>query len=499
MSHGKNDDHVIATTHNTARFFVEHRQIAWVLLVATVFWGVFAYVRMPKRKDPIFPNRTAVAICVWPGVPAEKIEALVTRKIEQKIAENSTVTKLESIVRTSVTIISFDIDDRIADTSAQFDDVKLRLSSLTDLPAGTQPIVFLKDFAETAALLLTVASPPVSGPELDLKARDVRHTIEDLRSGAPDGGQDRATVVVSFPQALAKEVVERPGRLLAQFFDEQGIGRNVRVAMGAGFIAIDGAFPPDDAGVLMSVQRFIFERLHASEFHPDVWPPAVVRDPAGTRDRLAAVAGDKYTYRDLDRFTDLIQKSIQTIPAAAKVERSGVLNQRVYLDYSQQRLAAYGLHPSALPMLFAARNTKFPGGVLEVGAKNITIDPSGELTSEREIGDVLAPRASGVLPVHLRDVVDISRDYESPARFLNYHTSKDASGRWRRARAITVAIQMRQGGQIREFGKAIDDVLAGVRLQVPPDLVFARTSDQPFQVSEKLDTFMNSLYEAVGL
>lgn len=499
MSHGTSDDHAIATTHNTARFFVEHRQIAWVLLAATVFWGVFAYYRMPKRKDPVFPARTAVAICVWPGVDAEKIEALVTRKIEQKITENSTVTKLQSIVRTSVTIVSFDIDDRIADTSAQFDDVKLRLSSLTDLPAGTQPIVFLKDFAETAALLLTVASPPVAGPELDLKARDVQRTITELRTGAPDGGRGRATVVVSFPQALANDVVERPGRLLAQFFDEQGVGRDMRVAMGPGFVAIDGAFPSDDDAVLKATQRFIVERLHGSEFHPDVWPPAVVRDPAGARDRLATVAGDKYTYRDLDRFTDLIQKSIQTIPAASKVERSGVLKQRVYLDYSQQRLAAYGLHPSALPMLFAARNTQFPGGVLEVGAKNITIDPSGELASEREIGDVLAPHAPGVLPVHLRDVVDISRDYESPARFLNYHTSKDASGRWRRARAITVAIQMRQGEQIREFGKAIDGVLADMRQQLPPDLVFARTSDQPLQVSENLDVFMSSLYEAVGL
>ena len=142
MSHGHNDDQLVATTHNTARFFVEHRQVAWVLLVATIFWGVFAYYKMPKRKDPVFPARTAVAVCVWPGVSAEKIEALVTRKIEQKIAENPTITKLESIVRTSVTIVYFNIDERISDTSAQFDDVKLRLDGITDLPSGTQPIIF---------------------------------------------------------------------------------------------------------------------------------------------------------------------------------------------------------------------------------------------------------------------------------------------------------------------------------------------------------------------
>ena len=151
MTHGHDAGSSAEHKHNTARFFVEHRQVGWVLLVFTLLWGAFAYYQMPKRKDPVFPARTAVAVCIWPGVSAEKIEALVTRKIEAKIAENPTTTKIESIVRTSVTIVYFNIDERIADTSAQFNDVKLRLDGITDLPNGAQPIVFLKDFAETAA------------------------------------------------------------------------------------------------------------------------------------------------------------------------------------------------------------------------------------------------------------------------------------------------------------------------------------------------------------
>ena len=499
MSHGHTDDHTIATTRNTARFFVEHRQVGWVLLVATVLWGAFAYYKMPKRKDPVFPARTAVAVCIWPGVSAEKIEALVTRKIEQKIAENPTITKLESIVRTSVTIVYFNIDERISDTSAQFDDVKIRLDGITDLPAGTQPIIFLKDFAETAALMLTVASPPVSGPELELKAAAVQKAITELRANVPGGGTGRAALVVSFPQSLAERVVSRPGRLLGAFFEETGFGKDVRVETGPGFIVIDGQFPPEDRPILLEARRFIEERLHASEFHPDVWAPTVVRDPKGALKQLAAVAGDKYSYRQLDEFTDLIQKSVQRIPAASKVQRSGVLNQRIYLDYSQQRLAAYGLHPTVLPQLFATRNTQFPGGILEVGSKNITIDPSGEFKSEQEIGAVMAPRAPGVLPTHLRDVVDISRDYESPASFKNYYSYKNAAGEWHRARSVTVAIQMRQGEQIRDFGIEVDRVLEGLKSELPADLIVGRTSDQPKQVSEIIDVFMSSLYEAVAL
>jgi multidrug efflux pump subunit AcrB len=497
MSQSRSDAELIERTHNAARFFANHRQIAWVLLVATMAWGVFAYYRMPKRKDPVFPNRTAVVLAVWPGVSAEKIEALVTRRIEQKISENPTATKIESLVRTSVTVVYFDVDERIADTSSQFNDVKLRLDGLTDLPEGVQPLIFLKDFAETAALMLTVASPAVSGPELDLKARDVAAAIADVRSGAD--AAPRASIVVAFPPTLASNVVERPARLLATYLADTGVGRDMRVAMGSGFVVIDGMLPPDDRAVLEAVRRFIEDRLQRSEFHPDVWQPTVVRAPDAARARLASVAGDKYTYRELDRFTDLIQKAAQTIPAASRVERSGILRQQIYLDYSQQRLAAYGLPAAGLPALLAARNTDFPGGILEIGRKNVTIDPSGEFASEQEIGDVLSPPIPGVLPVRLRDVIDISRDYESPARFLNYHYAKDASGAWRRARAVTIAIQMRQGEQILEFGRSIDAMLAGLRGQLPADLVLARTSDQALQVSENLDVFLGSLNEALVL
>ena len=34
---------------NTPRFFVENRQIAWVLLIASILWGVYGYLEMPKR------------------------------------------------------------------------------------------------------------------------------------------------------------------------------------------------------------------------------------------------------------------------------------------------------------------------------------------------------------------------------------------------------------------------------------------------------------------
>src|SRR5262245_39212601 len=171
MSEPHNDRHLIDTTHNTARFFTETRHVAWVLLVGTMLWGVYGYSKMPQRKDPEIPIRQALALCPWPGASAEKIEELVTRRIEEKIAENVKVEKIESNTRTGITAVYITLVPEVTETGKEFDDIKLKLDSITDLPQGAGPINFVKDFGDTAALMLTVASPRVTETEVSLRAQ----------------------------------------------------------------------------------------------------------------------------------------------------------------------------------------------------------------------------------------------------------------------------------------------------------------------------------------
>ena len=253
----------------------------------------------------------------------------------------------------------------------------------------------------------------------------------------------------------------------------------------------------DEEALLGSAQRFIRERLRTSELHPDSWGAAVIRNPQEAKAKLTEVAGDKYTYRQLDDFTDLIARTFQTIPLVSKVTRSGVWEERIYLEYSQERLASYGIPVLSLGGILSARNITLSGGLLEIEGKNITVDPSGEFKNEQEIDDVRITTSPTATPVYLRDLGNIVRGYESPPRFLNFYS--DAETNWQRSRAITLAVQMRSREQIGEFGEAIDEALAEVRQRLPEDLIMARTSDQPRQVTESVNQFMSSLYQAVIL
>ena len=88
MSH-KSEAEYIEHTHNTARFFTEHRQVSMVLLIAVCVWGWYGYMHMPKRKDPSIPVRVAVASTNWPGATAQEVEQLVSRPVEQTMAQNA--------------------------------------------------------------------------------------------------------------------------------------------------------------------------------------------------------------------------------------------------------------------------------------------------------------------------------------------------------------------------------------------------------------------------
>src|SRR5499433_3140783 len=232
MSKHRSDNELIVKTHNTARFFVETRHVAWILLFATCLWGVYGYWSMPQRKDPEVQVRTAVALTPWRGASAEKIEQLVTKKIETQIAANAKVTKIESISRTGLSVVYLDLDENLKETGKELDDIKLKLDGIQDLPQGAGPINFIKDFGDTSALMLTVASPKASDLDIELRAKAVQPAIEQERANTTDKSSGRFTLVVTGPMESRPRLMQAPIAMFLDYIKEKGFATGVRVIQG---------------------------------------------------------------------------------------------------------------------------------------------------------------------------------------------------------------------------------------------------------------------------
>ncbi len=478
------------------RYFVRSRQVAWVMLLAVLLWGTYGYFGMAQRKDPEVPVRIAVAVTTWPGASAEKVEQLVTRRIETKVAENSWVETIESTSRTNVSIVFVTLDKRLNETSKEFDDIALKLNSIV-LPSGAGPISFIKDFGDTAALMLTVASPLDNEKEIAVRARLLQDEILAQRAGA--SSSERITAVMCIPHMPVQDFLARPVQMFARFLRKEAQAADIRMFETAGMVGADFSSPLPDNQLKQLIKSFLKDNLQWPELSFEAWEPFIVRDPAMTREALTAVAGPKYSYRQLDKMTELIEKSLKTLPQVSKINRVGLLQEAIYLIFKQERLAAQGIKPADLPQLLEARNRLQAGGMMNIADRNLMIEGTGAFQSPEEIGSVMLSVGSSGTPLYLRDLFEQFRGYQDPPRFLNYLSKPDANGVWKRLPAVTIAVQMRPGEKIGQFGKEVDQILESVRKQLPTELILERTSDQPNQVSENIHLFVKSLVEAIIL
>src|SRR5438105_129820 len=504
----KNDQDRIEKTHNAPRFFVEHPQVSWVLLTGVLVWGWLGYHSMPQRKDPDIPVRVAVAFCAWPGATRQQAEQFVTSPIEDAVAENKTIHPgtasdcgVRSVSLPGAAYVYVQLAENVSDVKRQFSDINLKLNALnSQLPQGAGPISFQSDFGDTAALMLTIASPKADQIEIDVRAQAIQSAIQSVRAKRKYTEHDvPVAIVYSFPRSISASTMLDAVQLFEQQAEDEGIVRRPQVVPGSGFVAVDGVSDKDDASINRFVEAFFQKQLQRSDLHPDGWTPIIIRDPHDARAKLANVAGDRYSYADLDNFSDLIARTVQGAPETSKVERRGLLPQVVYLEYSQDRLAEYGLQPATLGQVLRARNIIAPGGAFETDQRQIIINPSGQFKSRDAIGEVAVAKTSTGAPVYLRDLVKIFAGYQAPATYLNYYAWQDSTGQWQRSRAVTLAIYMRDQQQIANFGQSVDEKLAQLKQILPPDLIIAHTSDQPLQVKENIHLFLRALLEAIIL
>src|SRR5262249_9911685 len=233
---------------------------------------------MPKRKDPDIPVRQIAVVTPWPGQSAERVEQLVTRKVEERVSQNIRVSEITSTSRSGLSVVYAEIDERLeTDAGKEFDDIKVKLDGLTDLPEGAGPNQFIKEFGETAALMMTVASPPAGAAQLRLLS-------QEIAAAAPPSPSSLDVVLCS--SGTDPAFLHEAARLLGRRLQAEGLGHDVQIVEGrsATLIRLTGSPPSPD--VSRAVQRIWEELPQRADIHPDVWDPIVVTPAAALDETL---------------------------------------------------------------------------------------------------------------------------------------------------------------------------------------------------------------------
>ena len=132
--------HIESTaTHPVARLaqrYYRDRRLLALSLLLILASGLSSLAVLPRMEDPILTQRAATLTTLLPGADAERVEALITEKIEDKLRNIPEIKRIRSQSRAGISFISIELLDELYDTPAVWSKLRGKIEdSIALLPA----------------------------------------------------------------------------------------------------------------------------------------------------------------------------------------------------------------------------------------------------------------------------------------------------------------------------------------------------------------------------
>ena len=151
-----------------------------VLLVVALLMlnGIFAYFTLPAQEDPTITIREAIVSTQFPGMAPDRVEQLITRKLEEEIRKIPEVKEIKSSSSTGLSTIHVKIYDRYFNLDNIWQDLRNKVNNAQGkLPHGTLPSYVNDEFGDVSVITLALTADGFDMAEIYDIAQHIRDTL----------------------------------------------------------------------------------------------------------------------------------------------------------------------------------------------------------------------------------------------------------------------------------------------------------------------------------
>ncbi|MEM7698109.1 MAG: efflux RND transporter permease subunit [Verrucomicrobiota bacterium] len=168
--------------------FFNNRYLLILTMVVTLVAGLSALNGLPRQEDPVITNRNPILITPFPGASADRVEALVTEKIEDELNEVESIKNITSTSRAGISIVSIELQDAVTKETVETIHSEIR-DKLSDAAANFPPEVptpIYDDKRNPVAFSLITAirwtDPKFGSDSLGILSRRAEALADELRN-----------------------------------------------------------------------------------------------------------------------------------------------------------------------------------------------------------------------------------------------------------------------------------------------------------------------------
>ena len=157
---------------------LNNSKIVYIMVVFAIFAGIMSYINMPKQENPQINSPAAIVQTIFPGAPAESVDAMVTSIIEEKAAEVPGIRWLKAESYDNYSLITMMLETG-QDTDESWDVLEKALRNVSEeLPEECYEPIINTDFVDVEGVILSFGSDDVDGRTLKAYAEKYKEAFK---------------------------------------------------------------------------------------------------------------------------------------------------------------------------------------------------------------------------------------------------------------------------------------------------------------------------------
>ncbi|AFT88661.1 efflux RND transporter permease subunit [Paraburkholderia phenoliruptrix] len=223
-----------------------------------------------------------------------------------------------------------------------------------------------------------------------------------------------------------------------------------------------------------------------SNLPPGVIGPIVNDEYSDVTFALFALKAKGEPQRLLVRDAETLRQRLLHVPGVKKVNIIGEQAERIYVQFSHDRLATLGVSPQDVFAALNSQNVLTPAGSVETKGPEVLVRVDGAFDKLQKIRDT--PVVVQGRTLKLSDIATVTRGYEDPATFMIRNGGEPA---------LLLGIVMRDGWNGLDLGKALDGEARSINAELPLGMSLTKVTDQAVNISSAVDEFMVKFFAAL--
>ena len=170
---------------NITQFAIEKKRISSTVLLIILVTGLLTYGTMPRDEDPGFIIRVALISTYFPGASPERVEQLVTDKLEEAIQEMPEVETINSQSKSGISIIYVNVKESYREMRPIWDDLRRKVDKVrAALPSGISGPFVNDEFGDVFGTLIALTAEGYTYAEIKEIATEASQTTRTYRRGS---------------------------------------------------------------------------------------------------------------------------------------------------------------------------------------------------------------------------------------------------------------------------------------------------------------------------